>query len=222
MSGTGSRPCGPRPFQSVQRLVSACGTGGLALGLALVVGLQPSRGSSPDHVGPTVSLDEARRWNVMCGPNSVYLLLRLHQIPVSYDDVARYIPSNVEGMSLLEMQQACADLGLPVEIRSCSVEELWNQFQGPVVGRIYTLYGSARYGHYVLVIRVDGDWATAVDPTSAELRRYPRATLGNVWSGYIVVPKRGTPRVQKLLVASCVLLWVTAAAMALTAFRKPR
>lgn len=164
----------------LRRLIS-----GVLISAWCLVGISAAWGGEPPGLGVT-SPPENR--DVLCGPHCLYLLLRLRQIPVSHEDVLKYMPSDPEGMSLLELKQACADFGLDAEVRRCSKEDL-RKIDFPVIAHMY--YGGLARGayHYVVMTRrVKDDRVEIVDGTTGEVKQYPIATVSHVWTGYLLVP----------------------------------
>lgn len=163
----------------------------------------------------------------ICGPHTLYLFMKLYAIPVEYEAIMKeYTPSHPEGMSLAELRDACANLGLPVRVRKCSVREMWKAFQSPVIAYVTGMDGS---GHFMIILAVESDSAYLMDGTTARISRttlfrdeaYKKGRLENVWRGYILVPSRGGGRF-KLALGISVLLWLVAAYVILRIIPKTR
>jgi len=117
----------------------------------------------------------------MCGPNCLYLLLALHDVPVEYGVVEQHTPEQPQGMSLLELQQATNRLGLKTHVRRCSIDELGRSFQSPVIALL-------NQDHYVVVTHITDSTVTMLDGTTGERDTVPRRWLQDRWSGFVLVP----------------------------------
>jgi ABC-type bacteriocin/lantibiotic exporter with double-glycine peptidase domain len=127
--------------------------------------------------------------NRVCGPNSLYVLLRLSGVALSYRDLARYYPSDPRGMSLLELRQACADFGLAADVRHCTQADL-RVLSFPVIAHVH--YGPQRAGDHYAVIsrRLDNDRIEAIDGTTGKVHEFLIPKMDNIWEGDLLVPRR--------------------------------
>jgi predicted double-glycine peptidase len=201
------------------RTIHGAGTGAwrewilaLCLPLAFVGGPSPvSRADDPDEVRAAPAIqpgsthndgDEVRRQMVMCGPNSLYMLLAFHDVPVDSGAIEKYVPTHREGMSLAELQEASNALGLRTEVRRCSIDELRDSFQSPVIGY---LLGPPR--HYVVVIAMTEDGVTILDGTTGQRNTVPSPWLKERWSGYVLIPIPGRS-IYWVSVAMSLIAWM--------------
>jgi len=146
---------------------------------------------------------------VMCGPNGLYLMLRLYGIPVT-GGVTRYAPSHPHGMSLLELRNAFADFGLPVEIREYTVDDLCKRFRSPLLA--LTNYFLGGTDHYVVIVAADSDSVCYIDPTTARVRTKSPEELSRSWRGYVIVPchQNGNRMLAGAVLVVSALLWLLA------------
>jgi hypothetical protein len=157
----------------------------------------------------------AQRAVVMCGPNSLYMLLKLHNVPVDHGVIEKHIPSNREGMSLLELQEASNALGLRTQVRRCSIDELQRTFRSPVIA-ILNLEGGPHH-HYVVIVDITQDTVTALDGTTGEKNTFPTRWLKRGWPGYVLMPVSG-PSISWLLLAVSPVGWLLLGFLAVKGF----
>jgi len=173
----------PRLF--LGQLASLALTGSILLGM---VSRQSFSDVSLKHNTASLRADDPRN-ALLCGQQAVYLLLRLLDIPVDYDQLLSYAPAQQGGTSLLELKQLCQRLGLEAEVRRCSKEEI-RKLELPVIAHV-RLGLNAKQGHYVVFTRrLDADRLEVIDPTAARIKVYRIDRLDNVWQGYLLVPTR--------------------------------
>jgi hypothetical protein len=147
-----------------------------------------SRLGSVSHDG-----DQTLRKTVMCGPNSLYMLLSLHDVPVNHRVIERYIPSRREGMSLLELKEASDALGLRSQVRRLTIDEFRRVFQSPAIA-----YLTKDGAHYVVVIGMTDDSFVCLDGTTGQRNVLPNQQ----WSGYVLMADSGHSLSWHLLVIS--------------------
>jgi ABC-type bacteriocin/lantibiotic exporter with double-glycine peptidase domain len=141
------------------------------------------------------------------------MLLALHGVPVDHRMIEKYIPSQREGMSLDELQEASTALGLRTEVRHCSIDELCRRFQSPVVAY---LVDDIRH-HYVVILGMTHDTVTILDGTTGERYTVTNKWLEKSWSGYVLMPEAG-PSVLWLLLAISLFSWLLPGVFALRGF----
>lgn len=169
-------------------------------------------GDVPQHADVDVpaerELTEIERMSVMCGPNSLYLMLRMSGRLIDDDVVSEYIPSRREGMSLVELRNACARFGLRTEVRCVVPQDLGANAPLPMVARIRATSSTLNDAHYVVVFEMDDETLTVVDATSGAIETYRRELLPNIWTGYVLVPvKNGVNATFSLLLVAWSLVF---------------
>jgi hypothetical protein len=124
---------------------------------------------------------------VMCGPNSVYILLRLYHLDFEQADLLGKLHTN--GMSLQEVADACCIHGLPAEVRMCSMEEVCENLKGPAIVYVKPWTGSG--AHYAVILSIDDREGVIhmMDSTTGRYFRSNRVKLGAFYQGFIIVPK---------------------------------
>jgi hypothetical protein len=127
--------------------------------------------------------DSVARQAVMCGPNSLYLLLGLNGIKVDASEIEKLVPLHQDGMSLTEMRDASNALGLRTKVMRLSLAELRHNFQSPFIA--YLNFDQ----HYVVVIDVDEKTVTMLDGTTGDKEEVSITWLEKRWSGYVLMPE---------------------------------
>jgi len=128
--------------------------------------------------------ESVARQAVMCGPNSLYLLLGLNGIKVDVSEIEKLAPLHQDGMSLTEMRDASNALGLRTKVMRVSLDELRRNFQFPVIA--YLNFEQ----HYVVVVDVDEKAVTLLDGTTGDKDEYAIEWLEKRWSGYVLMPEQ--------------------------------
>jgi hypothetical protein len=142
-------------------------------------------GSSPD---PGISTPPVK--TLVCGPNVLYMLLKLQGRPVTFQQVAQELGSDNKLTSLIELREAAARLGLPTRIRRCTLEDL-DRCTLPCIAHARSGYVQRQNssGHYLVVLKADRERIQVVDGTSGEVYRVPRSKLAGIWTGYVLEPR---------------------------------
>ena len=137
------------------------------------------------------------RSSMACGVTSSYTFLRLNDVDVSYEAVSSLIPVTERGSNLNTMAAACTTMGLkslPVRRKPSDLHRL----RFPVIAHVMRSnqgFGShspiktGSFGHYVVLLAVDEQSITFVDPVSGpNPATIPLGLFLNEWSGYLLVP----------------------------------
>lgn len=132
---------------------------------------------------------------LICGPNSLYMLLRGHGRLAAYDDVVAAMKLGAGGVSLSDLGDAASRLGLDAEVGHCTYPDLL-KIRTPFIAHYGN--GSDRpssfgRGHFVVVVSIDNSFVNMIDGTTAERRRYRRRTFEKYWSGYVLAARGGEP-----------------------------
>ena len=168
---------------------------------------------SPVEVNPGV--DESAERNV-CGPNSLYLFLSLHNVACDYSDVRKLVHVSRNGSDMLSMRNASTSLGLPSEIRSYQLRDL-PRIPRPFVAHLRSRQGPSLetgWAHYIVVLDSDSKRVWALDGTSGEEVVLTTEGFGHLWSGHALVRES----VSKSLI-SVVLIVSLASVLALVTRR---
>lgn len=130
-----------------------------------------------------------------CGPNSLYLLLKLKGILVNYEDLVKQIPVTPQGCSLAELRDVGESRGLTCEVRKLTLKEL-DLLQPPYILHINTPAEGAQQStgardHFVVVTRREpGGALVGVDPSSGNRSTWSKAYLSRNFSGYVLMSQQ--------------------------------
>jgi hypothetical protein len=158
--------------------------------LLAVAGIGAVRGGEDPGSNPDPGLSPLPVKTLVCGPNVLYMLLKLQGRPVTYQQVVQALGSDDKMTSLLELREAAARLGLPNRIRRCTLEELGRGIL-PCIAHTRSEYmrRSPQGGHYLLVLKVDGEMIQVVDGTTGYVFRTTGPKLAEIWTGYVLEPR---------------------------------
>jgi predicted double-glycine peptidase len=133
----------------------------------------------------------------ICGTNALYLLLRSHGLPVTYEQVDRQVERSERGASILQLREAAKALGLATRVRRYTLDAL-AQHATPLIAHVnetYSRAASARRndavnpeGHFVLVIGADGRSVRFIDGTVGSITEYTWERFPSYWTGYVLEP----------------------------------
>jgi len=155
---------------------------------------------------------DVRRQMVMCGPNSLYLLLHLHGVSVDRRQIEKYMPSYPDRMSLLRLKEACADFGLATEIRRCTLDELSQHIDTPMVAHVLPAHApDAESGHFIVMFRDQSGSIKGVDATTGYFYQASSPVFQKKWkwNAYILLPVRQASTLEVAYLATG-LIWLTA------------
>lgn len=123
-----------------------------------------------------------------CGPNSLYVLLRLVGLEIRPGDTDKYYPTHPSGMSMLDLKRACGDFGVASRVVRCGTEHLYGMTY-PVIARVkFGLEDEA--DHFVVITRRVGEGQIEIiDGTTGALNTILIERLKNVWDGHLLIPE---------------------------------
>jgi hypothetical protein len=129
-----------------------------------------------------------------CGPNSLYILLKLLNTSVSYEELVHGINVGAMGCSLADLQNAAQAYGVPCEVRKVSAKEL-GLLMPPYVLHLSTpaessLQSTGARDHFVVVTRRESSGGlVGIDPSSGNSMAWTPAYLSRNFSGYVMAPR---------------------------------
>ena len=126
------------------------------------------------------------RQSVSCGANCVYVLLRVLEKPVSYEEVSRRTKVGLQGSTMDELARVANLYGVrlaPMRATRKSVE------QWPLPAIIHQQEGEGFTGHYVLYLGRDPNTKRYVtlDCTTGQIAPMEEGDFFNRWSGYVLL-----------------------------------
>jgi hypothetical protein len=143
-------------------------------------------------VPPEWRLEAPFQSGLHCGPNSLYMLLRLSGIGVSLEQVARSVPLSSTGCTIEDLRQAATDLGLGVEVRKVTPDE-FKDLPKPLIAHFFApasglgTPGAGR-DHFALVTRTSPDGGfQSIDSNNLVTTTYLGLNFARNFSGYCLV-----------------------------------
>lgn len=141
----------------------------------------------PEHLKFGTSWQEP----VLCGPNALFVLLRLRGFNVSREQVMRLVPITKTGSSLADLSSAASKLGLKHQVRKVSQSEL---FQLPPPFLVHEDIRStdpdvSDSGHFFVIVRFnDHGQIGIIDGVSGTYQFVEKARFDRSFSGYVLLP----------------------------------
>ncbi|MDR2642688.1 MAG: hypothetical protein LBC74_07830 [Planctomycetaceae bacterium] len=130
-----------------------------------------------------------------CGPNALYVLMKLEGYNVEIEQVKKLIPLDpIKGCSMESLIRASAELGFPVEARFVKPSNLSK------VSRPFILHGitsqEKNIGHFIVVVDFDKKKKNyaLIDPIRETFGWNPETSVLHGYSGYVIVPKYSSNR----------------------------
>ncbi len=146
--------------------------------LAIYLGTTPD---SPKGHEPTDWRD-----SVNCGPNCVYLVLRLEGYEVTYRQIRDALKLGPLGCTIADMQTTLAKFGLNSSPVRCQLDELEPHL--PAI--VHLEADTSDLGHFVTVLGCDSKSVFVVETLNAQVVPVDRNEFLRQWSGAALVPKR--------------------------------
>jgi ABC-type bacteriocin/lantibiotic exporter with double-glycine peptidase domain len=186
--------------------------------------VSPAAHSEPQHVGPSGT---ARLYRSLaadrncCGTNALYVFVHLLSKNVPYQEIERYAPRRDSGgTSFLQMKQACEAFGLRVKVIEVEQSALSDaKFPLPAVMHNKAGPGVA-IGHFIVLLKVDGDSAWYIDGTSGALGKVPWHWLSQKLSGYGLVAYPAASESTELVLPAAVEMSIILVALCLWSVAK--
>lgn len=144
----------------------------------------------PDHLKFGKSWQEPK----LCGPNSLYVLLRLMGRQVTHEEVLAEIPVGDNGCTLADLSQAATKFGLQHRVLQVSERDLRRLSPPFLVHEVVMTEGKpeeAAAGHFFVVTRFGSDGEVYhIDATSGAYQCAFGDRFTGSFSGYVLVPER--------------------------------
>lgn len=117
-----------------------------------------------------------------CGPNALFLFIRLSGVNVDYYELLEGLAPPKEGNSLLELQKAGSKYGLKLNAMKFGQREFEN-LKVPFIAHLeqYELK------HYIIVIDFDEDSITYWNDEKLSPSKMPAARFRKLWTGFCLV-----------------------------------
>jgi Peptidase C39 family len=169
--------------------------GGLLL---IAVAVAARGGDAVPAAGDEAGEGGSAHWReaMNCGPNSLYMWLKLEGWDGSLRTVRAHLPVGDRGCSLEEVRRAAGALGHPVDVVKTSLSDLSLPGQLPAI--VHLDSRELADGHYVVLLRIGENKlsgekvVTVLDPMFAQVNEMPVGDFCRNWSTYAVVRKAPT------------------------------
>jgi hypothetical protein len=162
-------------------------------------------GPQPDSAPASVEEEEGlastleralRRKQTACGINALYLFLRAHGRPVSYQQVDRLVQEGERGANLRQLSDVATALGLATRVRRCSMADL-ERSRFPVIAHLKEGINPQKMpddpevpadpvGYFVLVSGMNDQVVRIIDGNLGDAREWMRVKFPLYWSGYVL------------------------------------
>jgi hypothetical protein len=121
-----------------------------------------------------------------CGANCLFVMSRLFDIQPDYDDLVKRVVVREGGSSLKDLKEASEAIGIPAEAAKTNPQGL-RRLSKPVI--CHEEMPSNGAGHYVLVLKTDGEIVTYMDGSTCLVREMSWNDFEKEWTGYILLPR---------------------------------
>ncbi|MDR1924087.1 MAG: hypothetical protein LBQ66_06905 [Planctomycetaceae bacterium] len=156
-----------------------------------------------------------------CGPNALYVLMKLEGCNVTLEQVKNLVPLDpVKGCSMESLIHASEKLGFPVEARFAKPSDISK------IPRPFILHGitsqEKNIGHFVVVVDFDKkkNIYALIDPIRETYGWNPESSLLYGYSGYILIPCY--PSIRKWNIISGLALIICGIGVLIIVYRKKR
>jgi hypothetical protein len=166
-------------------------------GHGLVSGQSTTRDVSVKGSEPTLNLPDNLKFEPPwrdkgdCGPLALYLLMRLHDRPVTIDEVKRVVPYDPDrGCSLADLDRGAEALSFPVETRFVNPRDL-NKLPFPFI--LHTAGSLERgTGHFHVIVSYDAQERKyrVIDISVGTVGKMPEEGILNDFAGYVLLSRR--------------------------------
>lgn len=133
-----------------------------------------------------------RSWRTagFCGPNSLYIFLRMWDINIAYDSWVNTLQINPDGTSLLELQQWARNAGLRTSVVRCHPDRL-KKVRLPAIAHLESdsegTFDGGLAGHYIVLLSYGTDKIQYIDGTTARIGTMNVGEFQRLWTGYALI-----------------------------------
>ncbi len=130
-----------------------------------------------------------------CGPNALYVMLRIFNKDVDYDELLRFLSPPPEGNSLAELHDAGTRWGLSTQVFRVNPKEL-GAFRTPFIAHLE----NQGLSHMVLVVKSDDSHVCYWNAEDSHVDRVEAHRFRRLWTGYaLTIGTRGFDRMTTLV-----------------------
>jgi hypothetical protein len=165
-----------------------------------------NRSKIPVTITPQGQQAALKRWitevGPECGVNALYVVLRLRDKAISYDDLRASVPTTDAGANMVDLKCAAAEFGLDMTVVESPLRAL--RPHAPCIIRLSGMFDS-HSGHYVVLANAwKDDELEIIDATTGTVSITNESTIAGVYSGYALVANTRQTNLRRVL--SCLLI----------------
>lgn len=209
--------------RSLPIIAALCTVAGPALKAAPTM-LSAADGVSLRPVPERLRLEPPWTHGSKCGPNSLFVLLRLRGVDVSLEAVTSHFKAvDSRGCSLHDLQTSAADCGMQSDVSFISARDL-SRVQPPFIAHLAHSDRQPHGGHFLTVFeyRSSEDDFGIIDGTSGVHSYIAADSLHRSFSGYVLVPQNRTVAHLRRLSLWCITAAMVAILVAVLSQRASR
>lgn len=145
--------------------------------------------------------------------NAVYVLVKLFDQPISYEQVVEALPVRELGVSFADMRAFVAHTGLPAEVVRLTPDDL-RECPLPAIALLERDVEEG--GHFIVILALSQDNLKIVDGTTGAVDLMSYAEFVRQWRGYALISGSSPNRMKPLHLVSMaigvacliVLVWI--------------
>lgn len=120
-----------------------------------------------------------------CGPNAMYVFLRLRNVACELEQLKRELPLEKDGVNMLALKGAANHYGVDVNVIQANPSQLIAAT--PLIARMQS-GRSPQEGHYVVLTQINDELVQVIDSADGATIRMPRSTFDREFTGYALAP----------------------------------
>ncbi len=105
------------------------------------------------------------RWK--CGPNSLYMFVRMHGATVSYNEIEQNVKISESGVSILQLRDTARSVGVQADVRRYLRLHDLSRCRLPLIAHLHT--ETTTSGHFVLIVSIAESAVSFIDGTTGQL-----------------------------------------------------
>ena len=149
----------------------------------------------------------------ICGANSVYLFLRLHEVDVAPESIVEDVPSTGKGASMSDLKAECAKFGVATDTVKLRPRDLY-RIRAPIIAKMDSMKGD---DHFIVVLGAHDSRSSlfSVDGTTLGPLVLSKALVSRHFSGDALISHTSMLflRLEQILMLVCIvelslLVWI--------------
>jgi hypothetical protein len=152
-------------------------------------GLSALIASEAGSTGGSKDTNSSHAAILKCGPNSLFVFLRLSGHSKITMPELEELPMSSKGTSLLTLRDAAKRFQIDAEIRCYDPEQV-GSVPLPAIGQFRNLESSITPHHFNVIYKVDPQYVYFIDGTTGSKDLIRRSELSRIWTGYAMIEKQ--------------------------------